>query len=346
MRRLLVFLVIAVALLAADAGFNWWVDPFGGVYKSGALRDAKADGCLVSQELVGINYMPFKEELFRERPTRTFVVGSSRVLRIAARPGERTFTNVGMPGIGPRLLLKLFHNLTATGRRETAYVGVEFFWFNPSYREQDLLPDLSWKTRYLLGRPTFKGSFDLVRQAPYVLDDRWKRERFGSSCVIGRTAPGIAWNLDGSRSYTFELDPRLASPFKKTPFDPDLNRIRGGYYANWTGFDENAVREVDRALALAQARGWRVVGFAPPDPTRYVRLFATSPQIGRFWREFGLVMPALFRKHGFAWVDFRDVRSVPCKQTDFVDGWYHTNAACSARIRARLDAAAARPSGK
>jgi len=83
MRRLLVFLGVSVVLLAAAATFNWWVDPFAEVWKPGAVADARADGCLVSQELIGIRYYSFKLDVFAHRPTRTFVVGSSRVLEIA-----------------------------------------------------------------------------------------------------------------------------------------------------------------------------------------------------------------------------------------------------------------------
>jgi hypothetical protein len=53
-------------------------------------------------------------------------------------------------------------------------------------------------------------------------------------------------------------------------------------------------------------------------------------------------MPKLFGRYGYRWLDFRDARSIPCRQSDFVDGGYHTDAACSMRMRRRLDAAARR----
>jgi lysophospholipase L1-like esterase len=51
-------------------------------------------------------------------------------------------------------------------------------------------------------------------------------------------------------------------------------------------------------------------------------------------------MPRLFHRFGFAWLDLRDARAIPCRESDFVDGGYHTNAACSSRMRDRLDTAA------
>ncbi len=93
MGRLVAFLGTAAVLLVALAAFNWWVDPFGEFWKPAAVQDARAarPQCLVSHELIGGEYLPFKLDVFRSRPTRTFVTGSSRVLKIGAWPGERDF---------------------------------------------------------------------------------------------------------------------------------------------------------------------------------------------------------------------------------------------------------------
>jgi lysophospholipase L1-like esterase len=85
-----------------------------------------------------------------------------------------------------------------------------------------------------------------------------------------------------------------------------------------------------------------VVGFTPPDGARYLRFFASNPVIGPRWREFAKLMPKLFRRYGYRWLDFRRAASIPCRQSDFVDGGYHTDAACSMRMRKRLDDAARR----
>jgi hypothetical protein len=58
------------------------------------------------------------------------------------------------------------------------------------------------------------------------------------------------------------------------------------------------------------------------------------------WRAFGRLMPRLFARYGYRWLDFRHARSIPCAQSDFVDGGYHTDARCSMRMRRRLDIAA------
>ena len=339
MARLLVFLGTTATLLVALAAVNWWVDPFGEFWKPSAVRDAQAANppCLVSHEIIGGEYLPFKLDVFRSRPTRTFVTGSSRVLKIGSWPGERTFANLGMPVMSPEIVLKELRALPAD-RKETMYLGVESWWLNPNFKGFDVSPGFEQRARYLLSRSAFDESVRTIRRAPYVFLHRWRREEVGSSCVIGRARPALAWRLDGSRVWSFELDPKTYHP-AIDPFTTDLNKLRTGNYAGWTELDRASIRALEQTLALARSRGWRVVGFTPPDGRRYLRFFASHAVIGPRWRQFGRLMPKLFARYGYRWLDFRDARSIPCPQSDFVDGGYHTNAACSMRMRQRLDAA-------
>jgi len=342
MGRLVAFLGTAAVLLVALAAFNWWVDPFGEFWKPAAVQDARAarPQCLVSHELIGGEYLPFKLDVFRSRPTRTFVTGSSRVLKIGAWPGERTFANLGMPVISPEIVLKELRALPA-GRGETVYLGVEAFWLNRNFKGFDVSPGFEQRARYVLSRSALQESLRIVRRARYVLLHRWRKERVGPACVVGRARPALAWRLDGSRVWSFELDPRTYHP-AIDPFTTDLSKLRTGIYDDWTQLDPKRVRTLEQILALARARGWRVVGFTPPDGARYLRFFSANHVIGPRWRAFARLMPGLFARYGYRWLDFRDARSIPCRQSDFVDGGYHTDAACSMRMRQRLDAAARR----
>jgi hypothetical protein len=339
MGRLAAFLGTALVLLAALAAFNWWIDPFGEFWKPGAIDEARAarPQCLVSHEIIGGEYLPFKLDVFRSRPTRTFVIGSSRVLKIGSWPGERTFSNLGMPVISPEIVLKELRALPA--RPETMYLGVEAFWLNPNFKGFDVSPGFEQRARYVLSRSAFDESLRTVRRAPYVLVHRWRKERVGPACVVGRSRPALAWRLDGSRVWSFELDPHTYHP-AIDPFTTDLSTLRTGIYDDWTELSPERVRVLEQVLALAHARGWRVVGFTPPDGKRYLRFFAANPVVGPRWRAFAQLMPKLFARYGYRWLDFRDARSIPCRQSDFVDGGYHTDAACSMRMRRRLDAAA------
>jgi hypothetical protein len=340
MARLAVFIGIVVVLLGAVAVFDWRVDPYGDLYKPAALTDALHGNCLVSQELVGARYFPFKLDVFHRRPTRRFVVGSSRVLKIQSRPGERTFVNLGYPGASPETVRTLFASLPAKPA-QTVYLGVEAFWFNARYVAPLHDPTDYDLAKYLLGRATFEGAYKAVREAPYILTKRWKREPIGDRCVIGRTFPSIAWNTDGSRAWSWELDPRQFAPFHVPPFTRDLAVWRNGYYADWTALDMGRVRTLDRALTIARGRGWHVVGVAPPEPPGYLRLLETDPRLAREWHAFIRLMPQLFRRHGFAWAPLWNGAALGCGPGDYPDA-FHSDAACSVRVRRALDTVAGR----
>jgi hypothetical protein len=336
MRRLVVFLAVAAALLAAVAAFDWRVDPYGEVWKPGATADARADGCLVSEELIGSRYLAFKLDVFHHRPTRTIVVGSSRMLKLRSHPGERSFSNLGYPGTAPETILHLFHVLPATPR-QTVYLGVEAFWFNPGFSVPDTDPSAYRIGEYLLSRSTFRTAFHLAHQAHFVATERWHRSQLGPACVIDRLSPAIEWRADGSRVWAWELDAKRFPPFTRSPFDGDLATWRNGFYGDWHRFDTGRLQVLDRALALARRRGWKVVGFAPPEPPDELHVIETDPRIAPQWTAFLRAMPSLFRRHGFRWAGI----PVACPERDFPDA-FHSGAVCSDRLRERLDKIARR----
>jgi hypothetical protein len=342
MRRLILFLAVVFALLGAVAAFDWWVDPFGDIYKPAALTAALSTepACLVSQELVGARYLPFKLDIFHRRPTTRIVVGSSRVLKLQSHPGERSFSNLGFPGSSPETILTLFRALPAKPA-QTVYFGVEAFWFNKQYVVPPYRPSTVDLAQYLLSRATFQVAFRFVRQAHFILYDRWRRESAGSRCVIGRFSPGIAWNVDGSRAFSWEVDPKVFPKPAVPPYTTDLASLRNGYYDRWQSLDSFRIGVLRDALALARQRGWRVVGFAPPEPPQFFRVLRARPGLAARWHEFLQAMPRIFAEQGFAWAGLWNGRALGCRQSQFPDA-FHSDAACSARLRARLDAAAAR----
>jgi hypothetical protein len=195
--------------------------------------------------------------------------------------------------------------------------------------------------KYLINRGTLQGAYKTVREAPYVLTKRWKRETIGPRCVIGCTFSSIAWNTDGSRAWSWELDPRQFPRFHVPPFTRDLAVWRNGYYAGWNALDTGRLRALDGALTLAQERGWRVIGFAPPEPPGYLRLLDTDPGLATQWHAFVRLMPSLFRRHGFAWTPLWDGAALGCRPGNYPDA-FHSDASCSARLRRALDALAGR----
>jgi hypothetical protein len=352
MRLVALFLVIATVPAIAVAAVNYRVDPLAEFYGGGPLAAAldSSPTCLVANEVIGgAGYMKFKQDIFRRRRPRTAVIGSSRVLKIASHPGERDFANLGMPQMGTRPLLQLLRaidRMQPRGRPLTLYLGIDFFWFNPNAPKELIDPpfDQSFfeKTAYLLSRDNLRRSVDLLRESRPLALDGFRRERIGSECIIDRGTPDVAWRVDGSRMFDFELGLPRERP---EPYTTDLTKLRTGLYGHWDGFAWSRLRQLRQALDLARSRGWRVVGFAPPDGDRYVHLFATDPMTAGPWRTFARIVPAAFRRQGYPFLDFRRIESIPCPETDFVDNGYHTDARCSARMRTRLDGAARALSG-
>jgi hypothetical protein len=336
MQRLVLFLAVTVALLSAAAAFDWWIDPFGQVWKPDVLAAARKQHCLVSEELIGSRYWSFKRDVFFHRPTRTFVVGSSRVLKLSARPGDESFANLGYPGTAPETILRLFRSLPAKPT-QTVYLGMEAFWLNARYT----LPATDLSTfrviEYLLARSTFTHGVSLARQAHFLLTHRWQRGTLGRECVLDRFYPALAWRLDGSRVWGFELDPKRFPKFHGGAFTGDLATWRNGYYADWHALDEHRVQALEQALALARDRGWTVVGFAPPEPPHMLHVLDTDPRLAPQWHAYLRLMPRVFARYGFHWDDTVAGAKLGCRSNDFPDS-FHSDARCSILLRRALTA--------
>jgi hypothetical protein len=103
---------------------------------------------------------------------------------------------------------------------------------------------------------------------------------------------------------------------------------------DWQRLDPQRIAQLEQVLALAHARGWRVVGFAPPEPANILGVLEHDPRLAP-WHAFLQVMPKLFARYGDSWIGL----GVRCPASQFPDE-FHTDAACSRRLRARLDEAA------
>lgn len=334
MRRLVLFLALTVVLLAAAAAFDWWVDPFGQVWKPDVLAAARKQNCLVSEELIGSRYWSFKRDVFFHRPTRDFVVGSSRVLKMS---GGSHFSNLGYPGSSPETILRLFESLPAKPT-QTVLLGVEGFWFNSQYR----LPTTDLSTykelEYLLARSTFTNAVHLVDLTHDLLTHRWFRGDLGGRCVLDRFLPSLAWRTDGSRVWGWELDPARFPKFHGGAFTGDLRTWRNGYFADWTALDQSRIRALEQALALARARHWTVIGFPPPEPPHALHVLETDPRLAPQWNAYLRLMPQLFRRYGFKWENTADGAALGCTPSDFPD-LFHSDARCSRLLVRKLASA-------
>jgi hypothetical protein len=338
MRLLLVFVATAAASFGVVTALNWWVDPFGEFWKPDAVRAAEQDRpqCLISRDLFGSTQLPFKLGLFRSRPTRTIVLGTSRVATIAARPGESSFTNLALLAGHLDDALWLLERIPARPR-QTIYLGVEVHWFKPTLGVHDYAPRPLDRAKYLLSSTTLSASLRLLWHEPDAGYRRWRVNRIGSRCVIGHGEHSDAWAPDG----TFVWREQLERPPRRVPA-VSVDDLKATFYADYARFTPRELDVLARVLALARRRDWTVVGFATPFPPSWVRALESTPGVGAAWREFGRALPPVFHRYGYPWLDLRDARSIPCRPQEFVDGGFHPNRGCAMRIRALLDAAAAR----
>jgi hypothetical protein len=338
LRLLLVFFATVVLGLVGIMALNWWVDPFGQFWKPGAVTEAlDSPGCLISGDLFRGAPLRLKLHLARDRPTRTIVLGTSRVLSIDPWPGERTFTNLGILDAHASDALWLVRRLPARPRL-TVYLGVEEFWFNPSSGHHDFAPGFRDDLDYVLSWSALQQTINVLKKEPDALIDRWTRATVGGHCVVGHgLAADDAWRPDGTIVWPSQLS-KDGEPFQVL----SAQDLETGFFGGYSSFAPGPLRDLTELLALAKQRRWTVVGFSPPYPASYVDAFLRDPQLGQRWRRFGQVIPALFRRYGYPWLNLRDASSVPCDDGDYLDGGFHFDAQCSRRIRVKLDAAAKR----
>jgi hypothetical protein len=339
-RALATFFAAAALVVGAVAAFNSWLDPLGQFWDASALHRAERSACFVSDDLVGTgSWLPFKEDVFRDRDPAAIVVGTSRVLKISGGDG---FANLGMPGTGIETLAPLFRRL----RQEhagplTVYLGVELFWLNRTWQPNVTFRySLQSNVKYALARQTLSSSVRLVRAAPSTVFHRWSVERTGGLCIVDRGKRVLhgekdAWAVDGSFVYRHELGgPRL----QEDEYTRDLVDFDGPYYRDWYQLDRTRIAELAGAVRLARSYGWRVVGYTPPYSGRYsARIEQVFP---RQWSRFPKVMRDVFGANGYRWVDLRRAEDVPCDDDAFEDDGWHPDGACSAGVLQWLRAVA------
>jgi hypothetical protein len=359
MKPLVAFFATAVAVVAGVMWLNWWVDPLGDVYDGSAVSRAlnPKDPCLISDDVVGVDsWWDFKRDVYRRRDPRTVVFGTSRVLLLRARPGERRFANLGLPGTAAPTLVPYFRDLHRVHPGPlTVYIGVEIFWLNANWAPPYFYkpPGRSVSLRNLLTRQRLAGTITLLVDQPSVLFRRWHVLHVAGKCVVdsgNRSIKGDvqSWFPDGSVAYPWQVNPAVKKPPVSDDFDRDLGHLAGpqylgGYYTNWSKLSH--IDDMTKALALAKSYGWAVVGYVPPYSSRYVQRLATAPETASRWREFAEVAPRLFTRYGARFVDTRWVHRIPCGDDTFVDDGWHPDVACDEKVRAILDAAARKPSG-
>ena len=349
MRFVAFFAALAVAL-AAIAYVDWRLDPFGDRYHPDVLATAlgRSPPCYVAWEVVAEQAWPtYKLDLFHRRHADVVVVGTSRVAKVGAWPGEERFANLSVPGTGAESLPGLFARLHGGhSGRLVVYLGTDAFWFGPRWRTKAWF-DVSYlrDLKYLLSGQTLRQSLDVLRRAPGSLlhPDALRAvevDRQGGTCVVDRgnsvfRGGSNAWAPDGELFFQYELVHAT-----RVPRNGSLVGLYHGFYAG-RSLDGGHLEALGDALAKARGYGWTVVGFHAPISTRGIRRLETDPTTAPLFHRFRAQMPGLFARYGFRFLDLTNVRSVGCSESDFSfedDG--HPDVSCGRRVRRALDHAA------
>ena len=349
MARILVLLGTIAAALTAVAALNWWMDPLGDRYHRRFLDQALSQPrpCFISWAVLNSRtWGEYKVDLFRRAHRDVAVIGTSRAAKLSARPGETGFVNLGAPGVGADSLPALFERLHSLQHGAlTVYVSVDPFWFGKAWHtDTNFTPSFLRELKVLLSAQLAGETVRLLRYAPGAIRHPQKLqytelEQTPHGCLIdrGHTVRNkivSAWAPDGSLYFWEDIFPNPS------------HLTRGLMILKQQGLVGNRlskrqVASLSRALQQARSYGWRVVGVALPFAPHSVHELEANPAFATLFEDFRARIPRVFARDGFPFLDLTDIGSVPCTAAEFTgDDEGHPDIACSARIRAKLDAAA------
>jgi hypothetical protein len=259
-RRALLPAVVVVAVAAAVATVNGIVDPKDEFYSADALTAALKSNCLIADDVVRArSYPEFKHDLYRRRRPTAVVLTSDAHAHRGLNMGFLGF------GTGPLLdTIRFLSTATPQGERLTVSIETSFAWFDPNVSPRAVHRSLVGQAGYLLSPWTLKSSLELIRRSRKLAFTGWQKVSIGGACVVDRGSSSPAWRADG----TLDGAPRVSEPVQPR------------------GFAWSRLSQLDAALAIARAHGWRVAGFSDPSP---------------HWETYERELSALFAKHGYHW---------------------------------------------
>jgi hypothetical protein len=349
--RVAVLLASAGAFLGLVLLMNWWVDPFADRYRAETVARALAHNpqCDVSTGVLGDSTWPaYKVDLFRRRHARTIVVGTSRIWKMSARPGETTFVNESLPGMAADSVPILFHRLAgiARGRQVTVYLNIDPFWFTTVQRSSSFATlSLVERVKRLGSSQTLRATLAELRTHPLDLIDppgrrSAKLTTSPSGCLLeesGDLANGAnAWAPDGTFVYNYELTG--VAPGRKDFLRGEGSGMRG------TSLAAEPIARIEEALATARSQNWRVVGFSAPLSPNTISRVRADPGGASLLAVFAREIPPLFAADHYPFVNLLESAArVHCTNDDYLrhDG-AHMNKACAGRVRDVLDRAPGR----
>lgn len=291
-------------------------------------RDAVARQQEDARVLFGLAYSnpvkPYKLEATIARVPRTLVLGNSRVLqfRSAVFREPESFFNAGL-GVSDLPHYSYFLDQIPGGAEPHLIIaGVDHSMFNDAWRRQadDRVEDLyvpqgahlnlmaSWRKVYHdvgTGRAPVG---QIARGGPHM----------GVQAIVHHQG----FRHDGSYRYGEVLRDPDNPALEDHDFRDTMSRIRRGNrrFEYGDSVSPSALTALDRFLGECARRRIEVVGFLPPFPPRVLDALGLMRERYGYLDDLAPAVATVFRKHGFAFYDYTDVRPLGATDSEFIDG--------------------------
>lgn len=273
------------------------------------------------------NHFAYKAALLASRAPQVVVLGSSTVLSLRAVSFEAPMLNLGRMAIDIQHLERAVDVVLAEPQPPAlVLLGLDFWWFNPTWAEDRDQPHLSPPARLEGGYWSLPWS--------WLLEGRIGPEDAlrliaapGAAGAAERCRFGVAARLhddgfgpDGSRYYSSRIT-RVDPDFEDYRFLDTLRRIdeRRRRFEAGRVPDGDRLRRVAAAVARLEAAGSRVVAFLPPLAPAVVSAIVAEGDAYAYYH----ALPAALLEVGVDTLDFRDAAAcLNGENCDFLDGFH------------------------
>lgn len=286
----------------------------------------------------------FKLQSVLERKPRLLAMGSSRVMPIRSKffKDSKSFYNSGGSVSGFRHFRQFLQNIPEGQEPKLIVMAFEQRYFNAAcghfmppkdydewlHWEQDtpkILLDGVRDTyrKVLIEKRPFKELLPVTPDGKYTLADALHALRTMERIGLTARAKSSGYRNDGSYYYGKYISDPTATDHWDYQFRETLNRMTGGISGFQYGDDvwQETLDEIELLLPYCKKRGIHVVAFMPAiAPTVLDRM----RQSGNF-TYVDKIMPRaepIFRKHGFHFFDFTDMREIGSGDHETIDGWH------------------------
>lgn len=276
------------------------------------------------------NHTAYKLAAFEDVSPKVVALGSSRVLEFHSRMFTQPFYNLGRAMNDLTDAQEVLKRMERNGAPDLVLLGLDYWLFSPGYRP---LPES-------LASPAVDAAdpvqlFRLVGAVwknPELALNPWALLTADTACPIGVAAKRYraGFGADGFYYYGDRVL-RPQGSVEDYQFRDSLARARHGTRRFEHGDEPDPARiEALAAIVRAlEARGAKVIVFAPPVAPRVAQEMADSGRYGYVSKSWSALMERGVRVH-----DFHDPASLNLQDCEFIDGFHAGDAAFGRLLQA------------